>query len=739
MTEALRTSLDLYHLETLKQIAETLDVSPTKVALRKETLVATLSEKIRAIAGLPAFIERLSQAERAVLALMLKKDGIYTLRDITLPLIMADMIYVEGLEATLDRPRLRDVILSLMRKGLVVNLNELTVGSRRTFEPLDKFGIAPEVRAVLPRALLPLPEPKLDRQATVAPAHIKSTDTVLCLRRLFFVWAELRREPADLLKSGEMSKRDLRRIAKSLGLDAESDIEHLAWLQRVLQALKLLEVTPTSIMAVDNDAVKLFWNASPRTQLFDILKSYPDITFHTPVDINILSQFIYYTNLATCSFAEIRRQVLGLLKEIAQTSWFPFPLFVAFLNGGRNGSLLLPNHTLQSLYAGLRWLPINRRDMLDKALQQLDHQTAVVILKELQALGVVELGYAAPDGVPIALRLTPLACAHFTNQPATPSAEETGQVILQPDFQILAMGPVPLSVMSNLERFAEREKFNESVVSYRITREAVYQALQRGESSETIRVFLEEATGQPVPQNIIRTLEEWGGQYERIVIRRDVVILQVDDAALLDKLLRHPQLHNLLHRLDERVAWLHTKHRGKVEAELEALGALPTYSQGPEADLPNSLYWDQDSLRSRQALPSLYVDGTLRRIAEASDDGWRLTPHSVHLAVSTGLDIPDIIALVERMTGTPLTPEWRKQLKAWGKHYGSGQVARVLLLRLESDETLQELRRADRRLSRWLRPLPQAPGLAVIDEKHWEEMQTLLTEFGVDVKHEPWW
>jgi len=172
---------------------------------------------------------------------------------------------------------------------------------------------------------------------------------------------------------------------------------------------------------------------------------------------------------------------------------------------------------------------------------------------------------------------------------------------------------------------------------------------------------------------------------------------------------------------------------------------LPAYSQGPEADLPHSLRWDQDALRPRHPMPSLYVTGTLRRIAALPSSGtqnadhWQLTRQSVRAAVAAGMDVPAVIALIEQMTGTPMTPEWEKQLKAWGNHYGDAQIASVILLRLESDEALQELRRADRRLSRWIRPLPNAAGLGVVDAKHYDEAQALLAEWGIVIEDKSWW
>lgn len=738
-TEKLKESLDLYHMEALKEIAGNLNVTLPKGAVRKSWLVDAVSDKIRGVAGSTAVIDNLSQAERAVLGLVLKNDGIGTPRAVTLPLMKAGVIYVEGQEATLDRPRLKDVVLSLMRKGLLLNLDELTsTATRRTFEPFTKFGIAPEVKSVLPRELLVVPEPSAALPIMAEPSRVESEDAELCLRQLFFLWAELRREPVNRLKSGGIGKREVRRIAKSLALDEEKDAERLIWLQTILQALNVLDDTPTTISGADNNAVKLFWDASPRVQLSAVIQSYPNMSENLAVDLSFISQYAYYSTLPVRPSKDIRGQVLNLLKEIAHGQWFPFPLFMAFLNEGRSGALTLAEATINLLYNNLRWYGASRRTDVDAGLQKMDQKTTITVLKELQQIGVVALGYPVPGEAPSALQLTPLARAHFTNQ-AVPASQNGGQVILQPDFQILAMGPVALSILANLERFATREKFAESVVAYRITREGAYQSFQRGESPETIRAFLEEATGQPAPQNIIRTLEEWGGQYERIVIRRDITVLQTDDPAMLENLLSDRATGALLHRLDAHTAWLRAEDTAKLESHLQKQEMLPAYSQGPEADLPHSLRWEQDALRPRHPMPSLYVTGTLRRIAAQTGEGWQLTPQTVRAAVAAGMEVPAVIALIGQMTGAALTPEWHKQLKAWGNHYGDAKTASVTLLRLESDDALQELRRADRRLSRWIHPLPQATGLAVIDDKHDVEVRELLAEWGIAIKDNPWW
>ncbi len=743
--ENLKTFLDAYHMNTLKEVAAYLQLEPYQVSARKEQLIDELVRAIRARAGSRDFIRALTEAERAVLALLLNANRPTHIADLNLPLMMAGLVYVDGYEATAHLPLAKQIVMNLLRRGLVVNLTDPgNMSTRRTFETVQTISLAPEVEAALPRDMLPMPEPKGLHSLAAPPARIVSGEPAEFLRQLFFIWAELRRQPGKQLKAGGLGKRDLRRIAESLKIDPDAGAERMAWMYALLQALNLIETHDEVVRAAEGDAITLFWNARLSTQLREILRVYPKVTLELAADTSVLSQYSYYAHIPLKPSAQIRQSVLDVLAKVAATSWLPFSLFLALLTGGRPGALTIDDNNRNIMYSNLRWYAAKNREQLEAALLQLDRDAILCVLRELQILGIVDLGYnegsvLTGGQAPLALQVTGLAHAHFSNTPIADAPPTDGQVILQPDFQILALGPVALRTLANLERFAEREKFDESVVAYRLTRDSAYLAFQRGETPESMQAVLQEATGIPVPQNIARSLEEWGGQYERIVIRRHVTILQLDDPQILEQLLADAILRRYLHRMDDHTAWLNSDHTAKVEQRLWMLEMLPTYSQGPETDLPHSLRWKEEHLAPRHPMPSLYVTGTIRRIAAPCDGGWQLTPQTVRAAVATGMPIPDMIALLEKMTGAPLSPEWQKQLKAWGSHFGAAQLAQVLLLRLESAEALQELRHADRRLSRWLRPLPQGEGVAIVNEAHWDEAREILAEWGVAVTETPWW
>lgn len=749
--ESLGTSLQSYHINALQAIADHLGLEPDRTPVRKAWLVSELGRLIPQLARSRDFIRSLSKAETAALGVVLNAEEPVGLRNIATPLMLAGLAEAGEQSTIAGRPTVREVMRSLLMKGVVVNQTEpMGTSTLRTLNQLYHVGIPKEVRSALSGFELAPPEPCPGALRTEVPAsmQVREGEVRQSLRELFFAWAELRRQSARQLKSGEMGKRDRRRLAEALGLDEEAGLERVAYLYEMLLALNLVTQDGSTISAVTGDAVTLFWSASPVRQLRDLMRAYGRLAVPLPDDLGWDRLYGVYQGVTLRPASEMRDRIITLVGRIAEVGWVSYPLFSALLTGGRPGALALDEETLEFVFESLRWYGGGYRENVEDNLRRRERSIVRTTLEEIRALGVVDLGYlpAEADGSDvgdehrlIALRATDEVRRYHLSRPGERPPELPWQVILQPDFQMLAMGPVPLRVLANLERFSAREKIDESVVTYRITRESVYEAFQRDETVTSILAYLEEATDQPVPQNVTRSLEEWRRQHERIVVHRSVSILQVDEAEHMADLLADPVLKDHLHPLGERIAWLYPDDMHTVEARLLELDTLPAHSKGPKADLLESIRWREEELEPRAAVPSLYVTGTLRRVAESDNGRWRVTPQTVRAAATLGIDPLDIIEMLEEMTGQPLPDGWEKRLKAWGKVYGDGQVANIRLLRLPSPHALAELRKADARLHRWLRPLPGTSDLAVVTDSHWEEVSEVLSSWGVELQADRWW
>ena len=747
--ESLQVSLETYYADGVRTIAETLRIPQADERTKRE-LINLLVKEIPRHAGDATTIAALSDAERAALAVVLEHGGQCTRSEVAVPLALAGLIRLESVGDTGDDlPTLVGVLHRLLHRGLLVNLTPPTGSStRRKFMPLYEIAIPPEVVRVLSHVDLAQPESRSDLSLMAPPAHVEQRPMSDLLRMLFFVWAELRREPASALQAGGIYKRDARRLAKSMGLPFSEHEKEIRCLVDLLLEMGLLVETTDDVYVEESEDQVWFWAQPAVVQSRRLLSAIVDLSPQLSLDLSPLSvvrSYAYYS-INPRPVDMLYADVMSLFGQMTENVWFPLDACLALLNGDKPGTFVLSQYAVTELYRHLRWSGLQehmsaRRTRLRKALGEVDRQGLKEVLARLKELGVVKLGYEEEGEEPIGLHLTPMAHAALTGQPYEEVGAKVGQVILQPDFQLLALGPVPLETLARIEHIADRNKVQPAAVSYHITRESIYHALQLDETLSAILAFLEEVTETPLPQNVARTLREWGAQHERIALREPVLVLQVDQPERLQRLQEDKYLGDVLHRLDPTTAWVPSRSALQVEQRLWELEMLPALSQGRDADLLHSLEWEGEGrLRARHPLPSLYVVGTVQRFAEPADEGWRLTSKSVRSAMSAGLDVPEIIALVEQMMGAPLPSAWEKRLKAWGGHYGDAQTARVRLLRFETPETLTELREEERCLRRRLHPLDEQNGhLAVVEEKEWDDVRALLEEWGIAVETSTWW
>ena len=357
----------------------------------------------------------------------------------------------------------------------------------------------------------------------------------------------------------------------------------------------------------------------------------------------------------------------------------------------------------------------------------------------LHQAGMVELGY---DGDALkGFRLTPAGRAILDIDSAEPTSQpqedEVGKLVVQPNFQLLALGPVSLALLAQLDLFADRERADLGAFEYRLSRESVYRAQQTGMDVADVLRFLEQNGDTDLPQNVRRSLEEWAVSHERIVFRTGVSLLQAADANLLAALADDPHTGKQLARtVSAEVALIRNDRQKQLVAALVEQGLFPAVSSvQPEAADRSVIVHRDGTIHPIHAVPSLHLRGRLSRLAEEREGGeWALTPASVRRAGGSKTKVLRLLEELGHLHRGPFPTELTEQIKAWGGYYGNAAAETLTLIELRDRATLDELI-GHPDLQSCLTPFStQDRALAVIPSEKLAQVKEILARFGVQVR-----
>lgn len=99
---------------------------------------------------------------------------------------------------------------------------------------------------------------------------------------------------------------------------------------------------------------------------------------------------------------------------------------------------------------------------------------------------------------------------------------------VQPTFEVLLLRPAPRHVWA-LSAFADLERLDR-VSIYHLRREDLERGLAGGLTLGRVTEYLEQQSGEPLPQNVAYQLAEWAREYRRVRLRR-VLVVEPDDRA----------------------------------------------------------------------------------------------------------------------------------------------------------------------------------------------------------------
>jgi Helicase conserved C-terminal domain len=727
MTERIRDLLLAYDANVLKAIAREHGID-TK-SLNKDAVAEQLERKFATREYVERALRQASSFDRAVLTRVQRAGGAVAVSALKSALVKEKLLAAtppgkkqlwgwnqyepyEGNPRYSGKPALEDVVARLTLLGLAFS-REIAHGNRQV---LDWSGgrylvIPEEIRAFLPAV-------EEQKEQAPEPAHIVPASARILMRDLSRYWSYVRRnEKLELQSQGWLYKKTLTELLQLLGWkiekkhDEKGDL-HLYFLRKLLVALHLLKPEEENGWYVENSTEWYpvtdsdFWSRPPMERVKAAFEAWRDTDQWNELRIPATSYGADHRRRAPAELKEARGVILKHLKRLGAGQWVSLAALhddirladYEFLFPRRpRGYSTYGYRTIESTpyYQANNPYSITYKNIENEEQGWDKVEGAIInhiVTGPLHWLGLTDLGVAKEGETPVAYRLTALGAWLLGIGAPVAVSEEGGRVVVQPNFQIVALEPIADGVLMTLDEFAQFEG-GDHALTYRLTRETVYRGQRAGWDAPRVIAYLEQKTGTLLPQNVRRSLEEWQTQHERLTIRRNVPLVQAEDGATLEALFKDGALAATLgRRAAENVALPDRKAEAVTKALREA-GWLPVVTRAGQFDAPASMTADETGqIELFARAPSIFAYGAIEPFAEILDARHaQLTRGSVREAVRSGIAVPEMLDRLEHVQRGAVPPKLVQRVKAWGHFYGDARLGQLTLVEFRDEAARAEL------------------------------------------------
>ncbi len=588
-------------------------------------------------------------------------------------------------------------------------------------------------------------------------------------RSLYLYWSLVSslREGLALLSSGLLARAALRQVMEQMGqvgqtgqktlgelVRQESDVPYLMFLRLLLMRLGLLQERQGSLHAMNAEAffslplaerAQRCYNLWRNISFWNEMLYLPDISIRPgPSPFDPPHEEVIHSRLIVLERVE-HESLDGwhdLLTFLTRTKLYaPYLLFPR--NYGPRAERYMSGSNPYGWDFRLKRGWLTHREgwhMVEGGFIR------SVITGPLHWFGLVEVDNEA---APTAFRLYPGALFLLSNVLPKSAEIPAGRLIVQPNFELVALAPASEALLVKLDRFAERVSL-EHIAQYRINKASVTRAIQTGLHAEDIKTILEQASGGDVPQNVQYSLTEWERQARRIEMWSGATLLEVDESSLLDELFTNEQTRPMLgRRLAPTLAEVAPHQLEVIENflwqrnYLPSVVAAPTQGTVSDADSfvvrePQWRLHDDGLLQPFYAVVDLYLLAEVEHFSDPDETtGWRrITPTALQRAREAHISLDFITRFLQQYCEGGIPPSFLIRLKLWGGGYSEQYtvaIERSPMVRL-SAQVLQDLR-ADADLAALLgTEIEQESRLVRIHADDVERVVELLRERGFEVE-----
>ena len=668
------------------------------------------------------------------------------------------------------------VIGQLMSTGLVCGQGIIqahyTNRTKIHYDNVQSLYIPPEVQR-----LLPDPPPLLSLERRIEqPIRAKESSAREFQRDLYFYWSTAHTTPLSLTKEARLYRRDLRLINEALlqpediQTKDEPDLSRLFFLRMLLTDIGILKRSQQTVQGIDQPP---FLALKPAERIRRTFMHWRDGLFWNEllsVDKITLLGAGSRLDPVPPQIAQARKSVLEHVAELHRVGlaeypsvppeerWIPFDQLIDSLRIAdydflfpRNYRPPTSGHYAFYGYTSFRSPYISYGNEMGLSISPRFEDEAegwevvearfirAVLIEPLHWMGLVDIGYVGER--PFAYRLTPVGEWVLGVGQEVMIPEGEGKVIVQPNFEMFALDPISDLTLSKLDEFADRMSA-ERAIKYQLSRESVYRAQRNGWTSERITDTLNRMSDTPLPQNVLRTVQEWQTIHERIRIHRQSSLLQAAESTLLDQLGQDPLIHAHLSTRPDPTTALIVQQPEATEAlihQLQKIGYPPARTRSADEKMRPSLTIDDNGqVHFNLALPSIYIYQQIAPFTGRDERGnYYLTQSAIQEAVAGEMSVEIILERLRALHLGPL-PRWVEiKVRAWTKYYGKAAIQTITLVQFKDEKTLHELL-AEPELEGLLQQFAPAQGkaLAVVSQEALEYLYEIFAERNIPIERQ---
>lgn len=338
----------------------------------------------------------------------------------------------------------------------------------------------------------------------------------------------LSQNEVELTARNYIPKRDLKKLAAQMWVKQEVEESYrLTFLINLCFSLKLYEADEESGRVVGGLGLPNWLELDFYEQSRQFCATWLQDALHTgPVTFPPHYNTRHVINGAN-------RAMLNLLTDCVPGHWYSLATFLHKIQRD-NPYFILPRRDLLNLVGQQRLEELGRMWMYHEGdlLQQ-------TLSTALNWLGIVQIG-RDEAGRPIAFSVTPFGAEMCEHSGATRQAlpPTPNPILVQPSFEVMLLAP-DVETIWTLQKFTNVHKLDR-VSLFALGRESVLRGLESGLTSTDIIEWLQSQNSQPLPQNIVTSIEDWSKSFRRLVVA-PVMLLEAEDPLMLDELIQSPQ------------------------------------------------------------------------------------------------------------------------------------------------------------------------------------------------------